>query len=28
MNYEEKYCMGDIEENCERGIYGTLHEKK
>ena len=19
--------MGDIEENCERGIYGTLHEK-
>ena len=27
INYEEKYCMGDIEENCERGIYGTLHEK-
>ena len=27
INYEEKYCMGDIEKNCERGIYGTLHEK-
>ena len=27
INYEEKYCMGDIEENCERGIYGILHEK-
>ncbi len=27
INYEEKYCMGDIRTNCERGIYGTLHEK-
>lgn len=27
INYEEKYCMGDIQKNCEKGIYGRLQEE-